>query len=235
MKFSVVIPALNEAKRIQKTIRILSNQSVGRRNYEIVVVDNKSTDATINLAKEAGADIVISEKLKGTNFARQRGVEISNGEIIAFLDADCEPGKDWLARIEYDLHHPGVAAVSGPYDYGFTGLKKFFANLFTNVLFPLLPDILYLLFGRKAGVMIGGNFAAWRSAINKIGGLPPLAFWGDDGATAMLFSRRVGKVVFDTKLIVKSSPRRFEKEGMLKLQAKYSKAYFKVYFSKDYE
>jgi len=235
MKFSVVIPALNEAKGIQKTIKILSEQSIRRNNYEIVVVDSNSSDGTAKLAREAGADIVISEKLKGTNFARQRGVEISHGHIVAFLDADCHPGKDWLARIEYNLQKTGVAAVSGPYDYGFTGMKKFFANLFTNVIFPLLPDILYLLFGRKAGVMIGGNFAAWRTAINKIGGLPPLAFWGDDGATAMLFSRHVGKVVFDTKLIVKSSPRRFEKEGMFKLQKKYSQAYLKVYFSKDYE
>lgn len=235
MKFSVVIPALNEAKQIQRTIKFVSEQSISRKDYEIVVVDSKSTDATAKLAREAGADIVISEKLKGTNFARQRGVEVSHGEIVAFLDADCHPGKDWLARIEYNLRHPGVAAVSGPYDYGFTGLNKFFANIFNNILLPLLPDVLYLLFGRKAGIMIGGNFGAWRSAINKIGGLPPLAFWGDDGATAMLFSRRVGKVVFDTKLIVKSSPRRFKKEGMLKLQAKYSKAYFNVYFSKDYE
>jgi glycosyltransferase involved in cell wall biosynthesis len=235
MRFSVVIPALNEAKRIQRVIKILSDQSVGRKNYEIVVIDSKSPDGTAKLAREAGADIVVSEKLKGTNFARQRGVEVSHGTIVAFLDADCEPRKDWLARIEYNLQQPGVAAVSGPYDYGFKGLKRFFANAFTNVLFPSLPDILFLIFGRKAGVMIGGNFAAWRTSIEKIGGLPPLAFWGDDGATAMLFSRHVGKVVFDTRLVVDSSPRRFEKEGMFKLQKKYSQAYFKVYFSKDYE
>jgi glycosyltransferase involved in cell wall biosynthesis len=149
MKFSVVIPALNEAKQIQRTIKFVSEQSISRKDYEIVVVDSKSTDATAKLAREAGADIVISEKLKGTNFARQRGVEVSHGEIVAFLDADCHPGKDWLARIEYNLRHPGVAAVSGPYDYGFTGLNKFFAHIFNNILFPLLPDVLYLLFGRK--------------------------------------------------------------------------------------
>lgn len=235
MKFSVVIPAFNEAKRIQHTIKILSQQTVGRKNFEIVVVDNKSLDGTARLAKAAGADIVISEKLKGTNFARQKGVEVSHGTIVAFLDADCEPRKDWLQRIEYNLRQPGVAAVSGPYDYGFTGLTRFSANLFTNVFFPLLPHILFLIFGRRAGVMIGGNFAAYRTSIEKIGGLPRLAFWGDDAAAAMLFSRHVGRVVFDTKLIVDSSPRRFEKEGMFKLQKKYSQAYLNVYFSKDYE
>lgn len=235
MKFSIIIPALNEAKIIERTVKRLLQQTVKRSDYEIVVVDNRSTDGTAQLARAAGADIVISEKLQGTNFARQRGVEVSHGEIVAFLDADCVPAATWLERIEYNLRKHNVAGVSGPYDYGFTGLNRIVSTLITDWFMPYMADILYLLFGRKAGVMIGGNFAAWRSAINKIGGLPPLSFWGDDAATAMLLSRHVGKVVFDPELTVKSSPRRFDKEGLFRLQAKYTRAYFKIYFSKDYE
>lgn len=234
MKFSIVIPAYNEAKVIKKTVMSLSKQTVGRKNFEIIVIDNKSADGTSRIAREAGADIVVSQSLKGTNFARQKGVEVSSGKIVAFLDADCQPSNNWLERIEYNLRQPGVVAVSGPYDYGFIGIKKLVTNIFSKILFPLLPSVLFLIFGHKAGLMIFGNSAICRSAIDKIGGLPPLAFWGDDAATAMLLSRRVGKVVFDTKLIVKSSPRRFDKDGMFKLQKKYSEAYFKIYFSKDY-
>ncbi len=235
MKFSIIIPALNEAKGIEQTVKRLFKQTVKRSDYEIVVVDNRSTDGTARIARAAGADIVISEKLQGTNFARQRGVEVSHGDIIAFLDADCQPTSTWLERIEYNLKQKGVVGVSGPYNYGFTGLKKITSAFITDWLMPYMGDILYLIFGRKAGVMIGGNFAAWRWAIKKIGGLPPLAFWGDDAATAMLLSRKVGRVVFDPELTVKSSPRRFDREGLFHLQAKYTRAYFKIYFSKDYE
>lgn len=235
MKFSVIIPALNEAQVIERTIKYISQQTIPRSDYEIIVVDNKSVDGTARVARAAGADIVISEKLQGTNFARQRGVEASHGTMVAFLDADCQPPRNWLQLIEKKLSQAGVVAVSGPYDYGFTGIKKLAADLFSDWLLPYLGGILHVLFGRKAGVIIFGNCGAWRWAIDKIGGLPPLAFWGDDTATAMLLSRHAGKVVFDPAVRVKSSARRFDREGMFKLQAKYTKAFFAMYFSKKYE
>ena len=235
MKISIVIPALNEAKNIKRGIKALQHQTIPREQYEIVVIDNLSKDGTPKIARQAGADIVVSQHLKGTNFARQKGVDVSSGKIVAFLDADCVPGPDWLEKIEANLRQPGVAGVSGPYDYGFTGLNAVGAWFFNVFLLPRLGSLVYFIFGRKMGVMIFGNSAAWRSAIKKIGGLPPLAFWGDDSATAALLSRRVGKVVFDPHLIIKSSPRRFDKEGLFKLQKKYAQAFFKVYFSKDYE
>lgn len=235
MKFSIVIPALNEAKVIKRTIQHILRLSTPREDYEIIVVDNRSTDGTARIAKAAGADIVLSEKVAGTNFARQRGVEVSHGKIIAFLDADCQPPKNWLQVIERNLTVPGVVAVSGPYNYHFKGLKQLGARFFTDWIMPHVAGTLHVLFGRKAGVMIGGNFAAWRWAIDQIGGLPPLKFWGDDSATAMLFSRHVGRVVFDPALTVSSSSRRFDKEGYFTLQLKYTRAYFNIYFSEKYE
>ncbi len=233
MKFSIIIPALNEAESIGPSIAAILRQTVARRDFEIVVVDGNSTDNTVAVARAAGADIVISEKSNGPNFSRQRGVEISHGDIIVFLDADSEPRPDWLERIGSVLARPGVAAVSGPYDYGFKGLARII-DQFQLKLLPFLPTLLHLIFRRKAGVLIGGNFAAYRKGIEAIGGLPPLKFFGDDAAAAMLLSRRVGKVVFDPSIVVKSSPRRFERDGVLNLQLKYIKAYFGVYFSKEY-
>jgi glycosyltransferase involved in cell wall biosynthesis len=233
MKFSVVIPALNESKHIASAIKALNKQTLKRSDFEIIVIDSQSTDDTVEVARNLGADKVLSEKMFGPNSARQRGVDLSQGEIVAFLDADCLPSSDWLARIQKNLSQPGVAAVSGPYDYGFTGLAKII-DQFQLLFLPHMGSLLHILFRRKAGVLIGGNFAAYRSGIDTIGGLPPLKFFGDDAAIAMLLSRHVGKVVFDPDLKVKSSPRRFEKEGMLKLQIIYSFSYFKAYFSKDY-
>lgn len=234
MKFSVIIPAFNEAEHIAESIEALELQDISRNDFEIIVVDNNSADGTSIVAQRAGADKVLKEAIKGTNPARQRGYEESKGEIIVFLDADSRPSTDWLNRIEKDLSGDGVAAVSGPFDYGFVGLKKILDKIYSRKIMTQIPNILKLVFRKNAGVLIGGNFAVRRSTLEKIGGLPKLNFWGDDAAIAMLISRRVGKVYFDPNLKVKSSPRRFERNGFFTLTVRYAIAYFKIYFSPDF-
>jgi len=117
MKFSIVIPAFNETEYIVCSVNALKRQDIERSDFEIIVIDNNSSDETFAAALEAGADKVVKEIKKGTNAARQRGYLESQGEIIAFLDADSEPPPDWLRKIETNLSEPGVAAVSGPFDY----------------------------------------------------------------------------------------------------------------------
>jgi glycosyltransferase involved in cell wall biosynthesis len=230
MRFSVILPAYNEAEGIGRSIGSLKSQNFPRETFEIIVVDNNSTDDTARVARASGADKVVVEKEKGTNIARERGFEESVGEIVAFLDADSVAPPDWLQKIEKSLSRDGIAAVSSGYDYGFKGLNKALSDFFDRFVLSHVGDFLYFIFRRKAGVIIGGNFASYRWAIEKIGGLPPLHFWGDDAAIAMLISRHAGKVLFDPDLTVKSSPRRFEKEGILKLELRYISAYLKVFF-----
>lgn len=234
IKFSIVIPAYNEEEGIGRAVKSLLRLDYPREQYEIIVIDNNSADKTSEAAKAAGADKVFLETSKGTNFARERGRKEASGEIIAFLDADSEAYPDWLKKIEARLSFPGVAAVSGPYDHGFGGVRKKLDDLYQTYILPNVPQILYFLFRRKAGVLIGGNFAGWASAFQKIGGLPPLRFWGDDVAIAMLISRRVGVVLFDPYFRVKSSARRFANEGFFSLFFRYALTYLKIYFSKDY-
>jgi glycosyltransferase involved in cell wall biosynthesis len=234
MKFSVVIPDYNESENIVKAIKALSVQTVARSDLEIIVVDNNSTDNSAAAAAAAGADLVIEEKKQGTNMARQAGLARAQGETIAFLDADNLPPPEWLEKIAADLADKRFAAVSGPYDFGFSGLKKILSTIYLNLFMANSPRLLKLLFRRKSGIIIGGNFAARREVFTAIGGIPPLAFWGDDAAIAMLISRRVGPVLFDPKLIVKSSPRRFERSGFFKLPWNYLRAYFKIFFSDEF-
>ncbi len=236
MKYSIVIPAYNEEKYVKNSIRALKEQNVvDRSEFEIIVVDNNSTDNTYEEAKKEGADVVIKEPEKGTNIARQAGFKISKGEIVAFLDADSSPIPNWLEKIDEDLNKKGVAAVSGPYEYGVKGLPYFLLRFYDKYLLGFGLDVLRVVFGRKNGMIFGGNFAAKRIALEKIGGLPPLKYWGDDAAVAMLISRKVGKVLFDPDLLVRSSTRRFEKYGFSKMIFNYIVEYLKVFFNKDFE
>jgi glycosyltransferase involved in cell wall biosynthesis len=234
VKFSVIIPALNEEAYIAHAIQSLQTQTIPRDQYEIVVVDNNSDDRTSEIALKAGADSVVVEKNPGTNLARQRGVIESRGEIVVFLDADCVAPPLWLADIERLFQKNSYVVVSGPYVYDFKGMMRFVDWVYTHLFMPVVPKLLRVLFWRKAGIIQEGNFAIKRWALEKIGGLPPLPFYGDGAATAMLISRRVGKMLFTSRLTVKSSSRRLQKTGVSKQTIRYAIAYLKMYFSKEY-
>src|SRR3989344_5355433 len=166
MRFSIVIPARNERDYIERTVKAALDQNYPRKEFEVIVVDNDSDENTALVAAKAGADKVVKEPRRGTNIARQRGVDEGAGEAIAFLDADCEPPKDWLTKIERRLKQKGVAAVSGPYDYyNFGGWKNWAEDLINKRLGVYFVNFLVFVFRKKAAIVYGGNFAAWRWAI----------------------------------------------------------------------
>jgi glycosyltransferase involved in cell wall biosynthesis len=121
---SIVIPAYNEEKYILNSLRSLLNQNlVNTISYEIIIVDNNSTDNTYKIVKnfidkyrknnEKISFELIREYRKGVAFARQTGFSIANSKIIATLDADCIASPLWVRTIfnifnyDYDyLYNP---------------------------------------------------------------------------------------------------------------------------------
>lgn len=93
---SVIIPVKNEEKNIGRCIEGIRSCNYPEELYEIIVIDNGSTDNTKNIVKEfAGVILLIKEE--GTIGAlRNFGAMHAKGEIIAFLDGDCIPDRKWL-------------------------------------------------------------------------------------------------------------------------------------------
>ena len=108
---TVVIPAYNEELSIPACIRAIKNQTYDGP-FEILVVNNASTDNTAQAAKNLGCKVVYEGK-QGYLHSIRRGFNEADGEIIACTDADTLVGKDWLKRIVANLERPGVVAVSG--------------------------------------------------------------------------------------------------------------------------
>jgi glycosyltransferase involved in cell wall biosynthesis len=94
---SVVVPVRDGARTIGACLDALAAQA-GSPTYEVVVVDNGSTDATASIvrAHPLGARLV-SEPVVGSYSARNAGVAAATGRVLAFTDADCRPRPDWLA------------------------------------------------------------------------------------------------------------------------------------------
>ncbi|MCL2581998.1 MAG: glycosyltransferase family 2 protein [Streptosporangiales bacterium] len=112
----MVIPAYNEAASIGDCLDSLLRQDFSEP-YEIIVVDNNSTDDTTPAAKARGVTVVREER-QGVCWARQLGSELAAGEIIISTDADTTYGRDWLSRIDREFRaDPAPVAAAGPFQF----------------------------------------------------------------------------------------------------------------------
>ena len=100
---SIIIPALNEEKIIGHCLESIDKLNMRHLVAEVIVVDNGSTDNTIQISERYGAKVLI--KREGTiSSLRNYGAKASSGDILAFLDADCVVPKDWFQRSLPYLH-----------------------------------------------------------------------------------------------------------------------------------
>ncbi|MEN6626727.1 MAG: glycosyltransferase [Candidatus Sumerlaeia bacterium] len=98
MEISVVIPVRNRPEQIRRAVEGVLACDLPRDEYELIVVDNGSTDDTAAAAAEAGARVV-SEPVPNRCRARNRGAEAARGRWIAFIDSDCVPEPGWLGAM----------------------------------------------------------------------------------------------------------------------------------------
>lgn len=110
---SIVIPVKNAPENLARLLKSIQHLQPIPGGYEVVVCDNGSTDATPQVARDAGCRVL---HLPGLSIAglRNRGAQEGRGQILAFVDSDCEVGPEWLHFGLQQLAQPGVVA-SGCY------------------------------------------------------------------------------------------------------------------------
>jgi glycosyltransferase involved in cell wall biosynthesis len=208
---SFVLPCYNESRLIERCIKSIQ-RAMCNLPHEIIVVDNGSTDNTVELAKGLGATIIY-EPHKGVTRARQAGFKAAKYNLISCIDADSELPDDWLEYALKAINKEHVIAASGPLVfYDITLFKRIAVFMFysfgklTHLIWPMLQ---------------GGNCIIRRRALELAGGFDvSVDFYGEDTNTVMRLTK-IGKVNFDLNMWVYSSGRRLIEEGMIVIGLRY--------------
>jgi len=108
---SIIVTVKNEEKKLKETLEALTR--IDYPSYEVVLVDGGSNDGTINIAEKFPIKTIqASDSNPGQG--RNVGVKNSSGEVVAFIDGDCLPERNWLRESVKLLKCEGVGGVGGP-------------------------------------------------------------------------------------------------------------------------
>lgn len=202
VRFSVVVPALNEAAFLGRTLESIRAQDYAGE-VEIIVVDNNSTDRTADIARAYGA-VTLVEPRPGVCWARQLGTCAASGEVVLSTDADTVHPVDWLTRIDRQLlADERCIAVAGPCRFE---AAPVWARLYPTVLFGLV-NLVFRATGRVI-YATATNIAFRRSAFT---GYDTVLTQGGDELGLIRSLRRQGPMTFDKTNIVTTSARRLRR------------------------
>ncbi len=204
---SVIVPTYNEEASITACLESLCDQTLPRDEYEIIVVDGNSRDRTREFAG-VYADEVLIQTSKKVGGARNDGIMHAQGDIVATTDADCIIPPRWLEIIKNDFRYRNIAQLYGtvyPIEEGIKHrLSLMGANIFSRV--GYYTHTLYY--------TLGCNTAFDKKAFIKAGMYRSIDA-GDDLEIARRI-RKIGRVMFDSRMQVGFSMRRYQQFGTMK-------------------
>jgi glycosyltransferase involved in cell wall biosynthesis len=221
MEVSFIIPAYNEEKLLPFCLKAIGEAVRSYRGdlaYEVIVVDDHSTDGTAGVARALGA-VVVPCDAQGVTQARQTGMVAARYPVHAYIDADNRVPLHWLRNLE---RLDEYVAVSGPVWFDQQGVvARAAASTFTW-------------FQRAAHRVVGatlqgGNYAVRRDALVAAGGHSVnIEFYGEDTDLARRLSQ-VGEVGFLPEMWCNTSARRFSQQGYLMTAALYTANYLSIH------
>ena len=196
-KVSVIIPAYNSAKHIEKCITAVLSQTYPALD-DIIVVDDGSFDVTAQIIKSFNRVKYIYQNNSGPAAARNNGARNANGEILFFTDSDCVPHADWIKNmVAYFCSHKNIV-VSGSYDIA--NKKSILARtIHHEILFRHLK-----IMPTNPCVFGSYNFAITKSLFFSVGGFDE-SFRnpsGEDNDLSYKIISSGAKIIFEKKSLV---------------------------------
>lgn len=117
---SVIIPVYNDPERLKTCLQALEEQTYPKDSYEVIVVDNGSDESIESIVTEFKQARASFEAHRGSFIARNKGISLARGDVIAFIDSDCIPAPDWIERgVANLLRVPNCGIVGGKVEFFF--------------------------------------------------------------------------------------------------------------------
>lgn len=113
MDFSIIIPAKNEEQNIGLCLDSINAMNFDRERFEVLLIDNGSSDRTVDIAKDKGARVFIQPDVTISQL-RNFGSSQAKGKVLAFIDADCSVEKNWLQEASRYLNDTCMSCFGSP-------------------------------------------------------------------------------------------------------------------------
>ncbi len=198
---SIIVPVKNEERRLPKLLAVLRALDYPQDRYEIIVADNGSTDRTVEVVRNSAGVFVCVQPSGGSYAARNAGIRIARGEILAFTDSDCTPEVCWLGRGVARLK-TGADLVAGAirFDLSRSSIDHRFDRKFFLQQERWVAE-------KKAGAT--ANLFVRRSVIERVGGFSEELTSGGDFAFCRKAAEAGCELVFEPSAIVSHPTRGF--------------------------
>jgi glycosyltransferase involved in cell wall biosynthesis len=131
---SIIIPVCNAQDSIDKLLDSLLALDYPRELVEVIVVDNNSTDETKDIVKRFAVKLLQENATQSSYAARNKGIRIAKGAILAFIDADCIAGEQWLREGVSALQSNSADIAGGKVEFYYSE-RKTAAELWDSIIF----------------------------------------------------------------------------------------------------
>lgn len=161
LTLSIVIPVYNEQHHLKACLDAIKLQS--DKPFEVLVVDNNSTDQTVDIARSYAFVKLLHAKKQGVVHARNTGFDTAKGEIIGRIDADTIVPTNWVATVTKAFSNQRIAALTGPvayYDMPLPAVNRRIDHFFRSVMNTRMDEFPFL---------YGSNMAIRRDVWREVG------------------------------------------------------------------
>lgn len=179
---SVIVPVYNGTMTLPELFTSLLNLDYDRRYFEIIFVDNGSTDNSLALIRgfvsdyDGKSSVLLEDRKVGSYAARNRAIPEAEGDIIAFTDADCQVSVNWLKELRKALLKMGGRTIIG----GRVDLTSRISDSPNSVeMYEMLLGFSQRNNVARYGFSVTANLATWRDAFPGIGLFAELKSKGD--------------------------------------------------------
>lgn len=178
---SVIIPVYHDSCQLKRCLEALNCQSYPLHRFEVIVINNDPGDSETYSMKFTKARLLTQPKA-GSYAARNLGINVAQGDVVAFTDSDCVPHKDWLLN-SVDALLNGAERIAGRitllFDSDILSLAEIYEYKFA------FPQAKYA----KMGFGATANMITWRKYFDQIGFFDENLFSGGDYEWGMRASR----------------------------------------------